>query len=163
MQKLTSIDERQAGQSQQHRHIQESSYFDFLATQPLEFTETTDPLEANHWLHVTESKFKLLHCSEFQKTLFAAQQLCGSARHGGPRILPLFRTITKCHGMNSAQCFMSITFQQESCIPSCENSWIYSKGLMVCMSTLKNSTIWHSMVLIMLIPMTRRQSCLEED
>jgi hypothetical protein len=79
MQKLTSIDERQAGQSQQHRHIQESSYFDFLATQPLEFTEMTDPLEANHWLHVTESKFKLLHCSEFQKTLFAAQQLCGSA------------------------------------------------------------------------------------
>jgi hypothetical protein len=43
------------------------------------FTETTNPLEANHWLHVTGSKFGLLHCSEFQKTLFGVQQLCGSA------------------------------------------------------------------------------------
>jgi hypothetical protein len=39
----------------------------------------TNPLEANHWLRVTESKFKLLHCSKFQKTLFVAQQLRGSA------------------------------------------------------------------------------------
>jgi hypothetical protein len=79
VQRLTAIDERQAGQSQQHQQLQESSYFDFLATQPPEFVEATDPLEANHWLRVTESKFKLLHCSEFQKTLFAAQQLRGSA------------------------------------------------------------------------------------
>jgi hypothetical protein len=28
---------------------------------------------------MTESKFGLLHCSKFQKTLFVAQQLCGSA------------------------------------------------------------------------------------
>jgi hypothetical protein len=34
-------------------------------TQPSEFAEMTDPLEANHWLHVIESKFALLHCSEF--------------------------------------------------------------------------------------------------
>jgi hypothetical protein len=39
----------------------------------------TDLLEANHWLHVTESKFGLLHCSKLQKTLFAAQRHCGSA------------------------------------------------------------------------------------
>jgi hypothetical protein len=39
----------------------------------------TDPLEANHWFRVTKAKFGLLHCSEFQKTLFAAQQLRGSA------------------------------------------------------------------------------------
>jgi hypothetical protein len=79
VQRLTAIDECQAGQSQQHQQLQEFSYFDFLATQPPEFAETTDPLEANHWLRVTESKFKLLRCFEFQKTLFAAQQLRGSA------------------------------------------------------------------------------------
>jgi hypothetical protein len=39
----------------------------------------TDPLEANHWLRVTESKFGLLRCSELQKTLCIAQQLRGSA------------------------------------------------------------------------------------
>jgi hypothetical protein len=43
------------------------------------FAETTDLLEANHRLRVTESKFGLLHCSELQKTLFAAQQLRGSS------------------------------------------------------------------------------------
>jgi hypothetical protein len=78
MQRLAEIDERQAGQSQQHQEPQESSYLNFLATQPPEFTETTDPLEANQWLRMTESKFRLLHYSEFQKTLFAAQQLRGS-------------------------------------------------------------------------------------
>jgi hypothetical protein len=79
MQRLAAIDERQAGQTQQHQQPQESSYFDFLAMQPSLFTETTDSLEANHWLHVNESKFGLLQCSEFQKTLYAAQQLCGAA------------------------------------------------------------------------------------
>jgi hypothetical protein len=39
----------------------------------------TYPLEANHWLRMTESNFGLLHCSEFQNTLFAAQHLRGSA------------------------------------------------------------------------------------
>jgi hypothetical protein len=77
VQSLVAIDERQVRQSQR-QHRQESSYFDFVATQPLELTEITDPLEANHWLHVTESKFGLLHYSEFQKTLFAVQQLRGS-------------------------------------------------------------------------------------
>jgi hypothetical protein len=43
-----------------------------MATQPPEFIEMTDPLKANHWLHVTESKFELLHYSEFQKTLFVS-------------------------------------------------------------------------------------------
>jgi hypothetical protein len=47
MQRLAEIDERQAGPSQ-HQQPQESSYFDFLATQPPEFAETTDLLEANH-------------------------------------------------------------------------------------------------------------------
>jgi hypothetical protein len=73
MQRLVAIDERQAGQAQQHQQPQESSYFDLLATQPPLFAETTNPLEANHWLHVTESKFGLLQCSEFQKILYAAQ------------------------------------------------------------------------------------------
>jgi hypothetical protein len=47
--------------------------------QPPMFTEMTDPLESNHWLCVIESKFGLFHYSEFQKTLFVAQQLRGSA------------------------------------------------------------------------------------
>jgi hypothetical protein len=79
VQRLAAIDKHQAGQSQPHQQPQESSYFDFLATQPPEFAETTHLLEANRWLRVIESTFRLLHCSELQKTLFAAQQLRGCA------------------------------------------------------------------------------------
>jgi hypothetical protein len=32
-----------------------------------------DPLEADDWLCTTESKFGLLHCTEYQKTLYVAQ------------------------------------------------------------------------------------------
>jgi hypothetical protein len=57
----------------------ETSYTEFLATHPLTFTEAIDPLEADNWLHIIESKFGLLHCTEIQKTLFTAQQLRGPA------------------------------------------------------------------------------------
>jgi hypothetical protein len=53
---------------------------EFLATQPLTFTETSELLEADHWLHTIESKFDILNCTENQKTLLAAQQLLGGAR-----------------------------------------------------------------------------------
>jgi hypothetical protein len=65
---------------QQPRHQDwDSSYLDFLATHPLVFADATDPLEADNWLHTTESKFGLLHYTEIQKTLYAAQHLRGSA------------------------------------------------------------------------------------
>jgi hypothetical protein len=48
MQRLAEIGKCQAGQSQQHQQPQESSYFNFLATQPPEFAKMTDPHEANH-------------------------------------------------------------------------------------------------------------------
>jgi hypothetical protein len=54
-----------------------TTYSDFTATHPLLFTEAGEPLEADHWLRVMESKFGLLCCTEVQKTLFVAQQLRG--------------------------------------------------------------------------------------
>jgi hypothetical protein len=50
-----------------------------LATHPPVFADATDPLEADNWLYTTESKFGLHHCIEYQKTLYAAQQLRGAA------------------------------------------------------------------------------------
>jgi hypothetical protein len=44
---------------------------------PPTFTEAIDTLEADNLLRIIETKFGLLHCTEFQKTLFAAQQLRG--------------------------------------------------------------------------------------
>jgi hypothetical protein len=54
-----------------------TTYNDFAATHPPLFTEAGEPLEADHWLRVMESKFELLRCTEVQKTLFTAQQLRG--------------------------------------------------------------------------------------
>jgi hypothetical protein len=56
-----------------------TTYSDFAATHPPLFTEAGEPLEADHWLWVMESKFGLLRCTEVQKTLFTAQQLRGDA------------------------------------------------------------------------------------
>jgi hypothetical protein len=50
-----------------------TSYSDFVATHLPLFTEAGEPLEADHWLRVMESKFGLLRCTEVQKTLFAVQ------------------------------------------------------------------------------------------
>jgi hypothetical protein len=52
-----------------------TTYGDFAATHPPHFTEAGEPLEADHWLRMIESKFGLLHCTEVQKTLFTVQQL----------------------------------------------------------------------------------------
>jgi hypothetical protein len=58
-----------------HQPRVDSSYIDFLVMHPSTFTEPIDPLEADNWLRITESKFGLLYCTKFQKTLFMAQQL----------------------------------------------------------------------------------------
>jgi hypothetical protein len=56
----------------------DSSYLDFLATHPPVFAVATNRSEVDSWLRTTESKFRLLHCTEYQKTLYTAQQLRGS-------------------------------------------------------------------------------------
>jgi hypothetical protein len=40
-----------------------TTYSDFVATHPPLFTEAGEPLEADHWLRLMESKFGLLRCT----------------------------------------------------------------------------------------------------
>jgi hypothetical protein len=56
-----------------------TTYNNFAATHPPLITEAGEPLEADHWLRVMESKFSLLCWTEVQKTLFATQRLWGDA------------------------------------------------------------------------------------
>jgi hypothetical protein len=49
----------------------------FLATHLQVFADATNPLEADNWLHTMESKLGLLHCIEYQKTLYTAHQFQG--------------------------------------------------------------------------------------
>jgi hypothetical protein len=74
MRRLIENDEHRGAERQQPRHQErDSSYSDFLATHPLDFTDAVDPLEEDSWFHTTESKFGLLHYTEYQKTLYATQ------------------------------------------------------------------------------------------
>jgi hypothetical protein len=59
-----------------------ATYQDFLSTQPPLFTRVEDPLDADVWLRVVESKFPLLNgvCSDVVKVRFATQQLRGPAQ-----------------------------------------------------------------------------------
>jgi hypothetical protein len=59
-----------------------ASYQDFLSTQPPFFSKAKEPLDADAWLHIIESKFALLTipCADSSKASFAAQQLRGAAR-----------------------------------------------------------------------------------
>jgi hypothetical protein len=58
-----------------------ATYQEFLSTQPPLFTREEDPLDADVWLRVVESKFPLLNrvCSEVTKVRFTTQQLRGPA------------------------------------------------------------------------------------
>jgi hypothetical protein len=47
-----------------YQPVVDTSYTDFLVTHPLMFAEATDPLEADNWIRIVESKFGLLHCTE---------------------------------------------------------------------------------------------------
>jgi hypothetical protein len=59
-----------------------ANYQDFLSTQPPLFHKAHEPLDTDAWLRTIESKFALLSvpCSDENKSLFAAQQLRGTAR-----------------------------------------------------------------------------------
>jgi hypothetical protein len=71
MRKLIENDERHGAEHQQPRHQErDSSYSDILTTHPPVFIDATDPLEADSWLNTTKSKFGLLQCVEYQKTLY---------------------------------------------------------------------------------------------
>ena len=62
-----------------HGQPQTASYSDFAGTHPPTFAKAEDPLEADSWIRLMESKFELITCTEAQKTLFAAHQLRGAA------------------------------------------------------------------------------------
>jgi hypothetical protein len=81
MRRLIENDEHRGAERYQPRHQErDSSYSDFLVTHPPVFADAIEPLEADSWLQTMESKFGLLHYTEYQKTMYAAQQLRGTAR-----------------------------------------------------------------------------------
>jgi hypothetical protein len=52
---------------------------EFLRVKPPTFSSTTNPIEANDWLHAIEKKLNLLQCNDQEKIAFATHQLQGPA------------------------------------------------------------------------------------
>jgi hypothetical protein len=73
---------QQYGGGQPQRPLAAATYQEFLSTQPPLFTKAEDPLDADVWLRIMESKFPLLtgDCPDDTKARFAVQQLRGPAR-----------------------------------------------------------------------------------
>src|SRR5579883_948530 len=65
-----------------YQQAQVADYQDFLGTQPPVFTPSDEPLDADAWIRVLESKFALITAplSEESKARFMAQQLRGIAK-----------------------------------------------------------------------------------
>nr|XP_015611176.1 uncharacterized protein LOC107278850 [Oryza sativa Japonica Group] len=57
----------------------QSKLFEFLRVKPPTFSSTTNPMEANDWLHCIEKKLNLLQCNDREKVAFATHQLQGPA------------------------------------------------------------------------------------
>jgi hypothetical protein len=66
---------QQHGGGQQQRPPAAATYQEFLSMQPPLFTKAEDPLDADVWLRVVESKFPLLtgNCPDETKARFVAQ------------------------------------------------------------------------------------------
>ena len=79
---LHMLAQNQMNQQQPQHHQaqpQVASYNNFAGTHPPIFAKVDDPLEADSWIRLMESKFELITCTEEQKALFAAHQLRGPA------------------------------------------------------------------------------------
>nr|ABA98437.1 retrotransposon protein, putative, Ty3-gypsy subclass [Oryza sativa Japonica Group] len=68
---------------QQHQQFgpppPQSKLPEFLRVRPPTFSSTTNPMEANDWIHAIEKKLNLLQCNEQEKVAFATHQLQGPA------------------------------------------------------------------------------------
>nr|AAM00970.1 Putative retroelement [Oryza sativa Japonica Group]ABB47126.1 retrotransposon protein, putative, Ty3-gypsy subclass [Oryza sativa Japonica Group] len=68
---------------QQHQQFgpppPQSKLPEFLLVRPPTFSSTTNPMEANDWLHAIEKKLNLLQCNDQEKVAFATHQLQGPA------------------------------------------------------------------------------------
>jgi hypothetical protein len=122
-----------------------ATYQEFLSTQPPLFTRAEDPLDADVWLRVVESKFPLLNgvCSDEAKVRLATQQLRG---HGGTTSSLCSQLTMWWNGESSRQPSEGIIYQQALWTKSLMSFWHSLRGIILCCSTLRPSMTCVSML-----------------
>jgi hypothetical protein len=90
-----------------------ATYQEFLSTQPPLFTRAEDPLDADVWLKVVESKFPLLNgvCSDGLRSISPPSSFEDPRGHGGITFSLCSRLTTWWNGESSRQHSEDITYQ----------------------------------------------------
>jgi hypothetical protein len=57
----------------------QSRLAEFLRTRPTTFSQAKDPMDPEDWLKGVEKKLVIAQCKDYEKVLFAAHQLYGTA------------------------------------------------------------------------------------
>jgi hypothetical protein len=57
----------------------QSHLAEFLQTRPTTFSQAKEPMDAEDWLKGVKKKLVIAQCTDHEKVLFAAHQLCGTA------------------------------------------------------------------------------------
>jgi hypothetical protein len=129
------------GGGDHQRHPAAATYQEFLSTQPPLFTRAEDPLDADVWLRVVESKFPLLHgvCSEVTKVRFATQQLRGPARTWWDHYLAMQPADHEVEWREFKAAFRETIYQQALWIASLMSFWHSLRETGQCYSMLRPS------------------------
>jgi hypothetical protein len=77
-----------------------TTYSDFTATHPPLFTEAGEPLEADHWLQVMESKFGSCATPKCRRPSSPRSSCVATPACGGPTTPPLTTRTNKCRGLS---------------------------------------------------------------
>jgi hypothetical protein len=146
------------GGGDHQRHPAATTYQEFLSTQPPLFTRAEDPLDADVWLRVVESKFPLLNgvCSDVTKVRFATSSFADPRGHGGTTSLLCSQLTMRWNGESSRQLSGGIIYQQALWTASSMSFWHSLRVIGQCYSMLRPSMTYASMPDIMQTPMRRK-------
>jgi hypothetical protein len=137
-----------------------ATYQEFLSTQSSLFTRAEDPLDADVWLRVVESKFPLPNgeCLEAAKVRFAAQQLPGSAKTWWDHFLAMQPANHVVEWEEFKTTFRGHHNQQASWTASLVSFWHSLREVVPCCSTPKLLMTYVSTQATMLTLMRRRET-----
>jgi hypothetical protein len=137
---LIQNEARRGAERPQHPRYQDmnTSYSEFLVTHPPLFSGGRDPLETDDWLRTIESKFSVLNCTEYQKTLYVAQQLRGLAGAWWASYTAALPADHHVPWASSVPLSVATTCQRALCAASLRSFWICAREAALSTSILRN-------------------------
>ena len=114
---LQMLAQNQMHQQQPHGRQgqpQNATYGDFAATHPPTYAKAEDPLEADSWLRLMESKFEFLTCTETRRCFLLLISYVVPPLLGGQPSWPCSPLDIRSHGLSFVPLFERTIFPQVS-------------------------------------------------